>query len=195
MNYTITKEQVLELSETSYSAKQYLKELFPDAFKTELQVGKWYNSDYGLLFQFNGKYSRSGDSESFGFTKSGIWKENIGVALDGADTYREATEEEVSAALIAEAKKRGFKIGVTILRGEWYAGFSAPKTKIEKDYYPKNGFEFCGNTLSLKGYTLFYSGKWAEIIPEEKKVITKDKALKILAKKYKTTPENITISE
>ena len=36
-------------------------------------------------------------------------------------------------------------------------------------------------------------GQWAEILHEEKKVITLDKAIKILAKKYNVNPEQIEI--
>lgn len=33
-------------------------------------------------------------------------------------------------------------------------------------------------------FTIFKDGKWAEILPQETKVITMDKACKILSKKY-----------
>ena len=43
------------------------------------------------------------------------------------------------------------------------------------------------------GFRIFANGKWAEIITEEKTVITMEKALKIIAKKMKVSPENIEI--
>ena len=92
-----------------------------------------------------------------------------------------------------EAKKRGFKQGITILRGDWYSGFFAPKVTIEKEQYPTSGFEFHNDTLFLDGYIIFYSGNWAEIIPQEKTVVPMAKALKIIAKKMKVSPENIEI--
>ena len=106
---------------------------------------------------------------------------------------RLATDEEVSAALINEAKKRGFKNGVTILRGDWYSGFSAPKVTIETEQHLTSGFEFRNDTLFLDGYIIFYSGNWAEIIPQEKTIVPMEKALKIIAKKMKVSPENIEI--
>ena len=194
-NYKITKEQILAIEKVGGAdVSLYLKETFPEVFKTELEVGKWYKmkGNTHFLCNFNGNIGNNGNS--YGFNLIGEWMDNS-MYFHNSDTYIEATPEEVSAALINEAKKRGFKNGVTILRGDWYSGFSAPKVTIEKEeeQHRTSGFEFRNDTLFLDGYIIFYSGNWAEIIPQEKTVVPMAKALKIIAKKMKVSPENIEI--
>jgi len=53
--YEITEEQIKELAkinaetETQKAIEKALKEWYPQAFETKLEVGKWYKSDYPLL--------------------------------------------------------------------------------------------------------------------------------------------------
>jgi hypothetical protein len=192
MKYEITKYQIEKLADEDSIVKDCLKEWFPDAFKAELEVGKWYKmkGDIHFLCNFNGNIGNNGNS--YGFNLTGKWMDNS-MCFHNSDTYVEATPEEVESALINEAKKRGFKNGVTILRGDWYFGFSAPKVTIEKEQYPTSGFEFRNDTLLLDGYIIFYSGNWAEILTQENTVVPMEKALKIIAKKMKVSPENIEI--
>lgn len=192
-NYKITKEQILETIRTCTDVtERYFKEIIPEAFKTKLDTGKWYKSstdiEFLVYYQSNGFYN-------YGFWEDQPYRDNLFFGDCWYNMSRLATDEEVSAVLINEAKKRGFKNGVTILRGDWYSGFSAPKVTIEKEEeeHPTSGFEFRNDTLFLDGYIIFYSGNWAEIIPQEKTVVPMAKALKIIAKKMKVSPENIEI--
>ena len=128
-------------------------------------------------------------------TKNDIHEINLPILNALKDIGSEKYNEYKEKFLIAEAKNRGFKNGVTILRGDWYSGFSAPKVTIEKEeeQHPTSGFEFRNDTLFLGGYTIFYKGNWAQILPQEKTVVPMEKALKIIAKKMKVSPENIEI--
>jgi len=113
--YTITKEQIINLNKygnlfTSNSPK----DMFPDAFKTELEVGKWYKTPYcgGALFCVtdldnikNGHISGYGTEVSYGWQglKKDYWYLDKG--------YTEATQEEVKEALISELIRLGVKKG------------------------------------------------------------------------------------
>lgn len=192
-NYKITKEQILAIEKVGGAdVSLYLKETFPEVFKTELEEGKWYKmkGDTHFLCNFNGNIGNNGNS--YGFNLKGEWMDNS-MCFQNSDTYVEATPEEVEVALINEAKKRGFINGVTILRGDWYSGFTTPKATIKRGYYSTNGFEFSNDTLFLYGYVLFKKGNWTEILPKEKTVVPMEKALKIIAKKMKVSPEDIEI--
>ena len=191
MKYEITKEQILETIRTGTDVtERYFKEIIPEAFKTKLDTGKWYKSssdiEFLVCYQSNG-------CDNYGFWKDQPYKDNLVFGDCWYNMSRLATDEEVSAALINEAKKRGFIDGVTILRGDWYSGFTTPKATIKRGYYSTNGFEFRNDTLFLDGYVLFKKGNWAEILPQEKTVVPIAKALKIIAKKMKVSPENIEI--
>lgn len=162
----ITKEQVLELR--SSSNNELLKKWFPEAFG--LEVGKWYQYDkMDILFNFQGKYSVRNDSGAYGFNSLGEWHENLGVDLD--DPLREATHDEVSNALIREAKKRGYK------DGNYYC-LSNSKTyyNISDKFTFEEGKLFHG--IGLRNI-VFADGEWAEII----ETITKEEAEKLLNKK------------
>ena len=85
-----------------------------------------------------------------------------------------------------EAKKRGYKDGVTIT---W-------KNK-PKLIYTLGDDEFdyliSKNVLVFGKYGIFDGEQWAQILPQEKTIVPMKKALKIIAKKMKVSPENIEI--
>jgi len=186
MKFDITKEQLLNIEKFGGAdVSLYLKEHFAEAFKTGLVVGKWYviNNDPTYLLNYHGE---SEIDIHYGFM--GNWD------LWFFDEYhknmcREATPEEVESALINEAKKRGFKKGYKSFPHNIYA------YKItDSDFY----FDSNNNQLFVRQKNdtfakIFDNGKWAEILPQEKTVVPMEKALKIIAKKMKTTPENIEI--
>lgn len=160
--YEITKEQILEL-ENGFTLPK-LKQWFPEAFKNELKVGKWYkeNKENNFMFCFQGIYSRYESSKAYGFTLSGKWYENLGV--DKESTYFEATEQEVKTALENEAVKRGFKKGVTF-------------KSLDNKHCTLEGtsFLFKKNTLyATDGFKdiIFKNGVWATII--KPKQLTKE---------------------
>ena len=192
-NYTITKHQIKKLADEDSIVKDCLKNWFPDVFKTELTIGKWYkhSEEAGLFY-----LTEITDSacHGYGFRKSGIWfstSKNDRSAYCAVNNFHfkylvEATPEEIEASLISEAKKRGYKEGVTIT---W-------KNK-PKLIYTLGDDEFdyliSKNVLVFGKYGIFDGEQWAQILPQEKTVVPMEKALKIIAKKMKVSPENIEI--
>ena len=109
-NYTITKEQFLKLANKAEQGctsviESDLKNWFPEVFKTELEVGKWYKmkSDIHFLCNFNGNIGNNGNS--YGFNLNGEWMDNS-MCFHNSDTYVEATPEEVESALINYLEKQ-----------------------------------------------------------------------------------------
>lgn len=198
-NYTITKEQILELHESnSPETRIQIAKMFPDAFKKELEVGKWYKRlhNSALFYVTEILNIDSNHCKVFGFDYLGNWmSEN---AKTFPDNDFEATSKQVETALINQAKKRGFIDGakfksfekgnpIRTINENGYCGFSSDSnvlvigtSKTEWDNYQSNP-------------VIFEKGKWAQIIPQEKQVIPMEKALKIIAKKLKTSPDNIEI--
>lgn len=134
----------------------------PGQTPKELEVGKWYKYNEWLLC-----YTRLSEYNilmAYGFDDKGNWREegNFG---NTPSLWIEATKEEVEAALISEAKRRGFKEGVKIDRSMFPTIINEPVTlfnvKTIYRYFPEE------NTLDYSGYTIFTNGKWAEIIQEK----------------------------
>ena len=136
--------------------QQLKKELETPTF----EVGKWYNSDGdSLLFitEFNANGEKTFKGYGFHFSK---WSFEQWWNYDNFLTP--ATDKEVEAALIKEAKKRGFKDGVKIkpVSGDINILFD---NKFE---YLKKWHEY-KNALFIDNYLVFSNGKWAEIIKDE----------------------------
>ena len=165
--YELTQEQVEELSKTNHG-KRNLKKWFPEAFENKLEVGKWYKSKYNktkILF-FTKKETCSSDT-GYGFNYLGIYKEkNFNLLGRATYEFELATEEEVVKALINEAIKRGFKnveeLSLKIVSGEMFKKGSFVTANNKFTYISVE------NRLYLDGVEIFYNGKWAEIIKEEK---------------------------
>lgn len=158
--YELTQEQINQLAEKKH-AKELLKEFIPEAFENELEVGKWYISERYLVY-YLGNYKCNCIDLS-----NGEWIENVYHSLSShLKNYRLATEEEVKETLINEAIKRGFKnvgeLSLKIVRGAMF--------KKGSFVTANNKFRYISveNRLNLDGVEIFYNGKWAEIIKEEK---------------------------
>lgn len=188
MKYEITKEQILETIRTGTDVtKRYFKEIIPEAFKTELEVGKWYVYGRSLL-NYQGLNNKD-LIQAYGFLEDKSWMETSNCGNDFKE-WKESTPEEVKVALKAETIKRYGK--------DW----ENTKIKAHADGQPwiasglNKGCFSCILTLNKvcsKHGVLYSHGKWAKILPQEKTVIPMDKALKIIAKKMKVSPENIEI--
>lgn len=186
-NYTITKKQILELHESnSYETRIQIAKMFPEAFKTELVIGKWYiascykTNEYLILAT-----EIIGNNEVKSNCWFTPWKSFTNTMGLFDKTERLATPEEVKSALINEAKKRGF------IEGAKHNITNGSKTINATD----NRFAFLEreNKLLFNNWSIFEQGIWAEILPQEKTVVPMEKALKIIAKKMKVSPENIEI--
>ena len=162
--YELTQEQINQLAEKKY-AKELLQEFLPEAFENKLEVGKVYKypSLGGGKFMF--KFNEFGIN-NYGFNIIGEWSDNLGVWKNKVNLYEEATKEEWLEALKEEAIKRGFKnvgeLSLKLVSGAMFKKGSFVTTN--------NNFRYISveNMLYLDGVEIFYNGKWAEIIKEEK---------------------------
>tara|TARA_R110000772_G_scaffold135231_1_gene243884 strand:- start:181 stop:714 length:534 start_codon:yes stop_codon:yes gene_type:complete len=132
---------------------------FPKLFKRDvLEVGKWYKSNK-CLFNYQLEY------DIYGFFK-GEWSSvDERWAWDNTPC-RLATPEEVKAALINEAKRRGFKKGVGYISA----------ASIQGEGVCSDTFIFLNCSDGQYLYTsgsfayVYYNGKWAEIITQAKEM-------------------------
>ena len=136
--------------------------------ETTIKVGNWYKGSYNdnrnIIF-----YAREIDEDEdiigYGFVENG-WSYNaIFSNLDSETmkTIKPATNEEVEAALIKEAKKRGFKEGVKFKGLSEGLGDVVAITTVKYDINNKS--------LYSNGEWIFKDGQWSEIIEEPKVVI------------------------
>ena len=182
MNVTTTEEFVREAHGAACSTwKTKFENEFPDLFKLKLEVGRWYKNVNKALANYQG------GKNGYGFSIEGEWMDKENWSFNYPKNWIPATSEEVESALIAEAKKRGYKpnnfkcISIPNLSG-----------KLDSDrIYFEHGKLWMGSEYNSN--CIFQRGQWAEIIPQNK-VITLDEAKKILAKKYGTTPDKIEIN-
>jgi hypothetical protein len=154
MNYTKEQaEQVLKdynqfhRQSGLWCDKDFINHKFPS-----LEVGKWYWVDNGLANEL--LICQQRNNPAFGFTSGGDFCDDMG-NICVAQPYRLATDKEVEEALIAEAKRRGFKEGVKY------------KDINDKCIYPcQEEFELIDGKLmcTVGGGWIFLNGEWAEIL-------------------------------
>lgn len=144
-----------------------------DNFKEEpkIEIGKWYtdnDSDSDFLMcvtKINGdEYFGYGFTGCSGYRNS---DDNNSWGSISYDIKREATDKEVEEALIKEAKKRGFKKGVTVNQKTAYNGEGGSYEIGAQRYL----YSPIAQNFSISGVGIFNNGKWAEIIEDEKPTI------------------------
>lgn len=184
----ITKKQIITLYGTDHGdTKLKLKEWFPEAFETVLEVGKWYSyrayNDFrndGICFVTEKPVLNK--KLGFGINGRKEWKGEF-IYLEGY-VFREATESEVFEDLKNEAVKR-YKSGnfVNCLRNgnlSLQCELILEKFSI---YFQNNQLWVNYNDKESKCpetmVCVFDGGKWAEIIP----TITKEEAELLIGKK------------
>jgi hypothetical protein len=110
-NYEITEEQIREIETwgNSKDAQKVREEWFPEVFKKELEVGKWYNSTYindkGVKSLFLAYIIDLKKELNYGFDFKGEYKTNMFFTND-SNSLKPATDSEVLEALTNEFKKR-----------------------------------------------------------------------------------------
>ena len=152
MKFKITKEQILELAKSSCS-EQPLKQWFPKAFETKLEVGKWYIE--GGIKEQRFLFVKEIEEDiyiGYGIEGFGDWFDND---YYWAANFVPATNSEVEAALINEARRRGFKSNIYI-EADWNGWC---KVNEEQPYLDSNNHLWMGRSR------IFVNGKWATIIP------------------------------
>lgn len=175
IRYEITKEQINEYIEQHPccgATKQTLQDLFPDAFKTVLEVGKWYV--YPKCPEFITFIKE--DFNRYGVGTQGAWFDNSD-RIYNSDGYKEATDFEIAQALKKEACKR-YKDGDFVHSFVHNKTLKVNNSRSEFDYisrYNKIHFGSDGSDCVV----VFENGKWAEII----QTITKSEAEKQLGMK------------
>jgi hypothetical protein len=134
--------------------------------KAEPEIGKWYKlpelKKLAHITKIEGHRVYY-----YGFC--GNWISDDWFNIYHINNAIEATHKEVEEALISEAKKRGFKNGVTIKR-DWLTIGYDPIATINTSTYtdPEFNYHNKGDCLEHHGFILYENGKWAEIIPDKK---------------------------
>jgi hypothetical protein len=148
------EKQIKKIKLSIVALENAIKVLEED--KPEFEVGKWYKHGKHSLFCFV-KENMLGFN-GYGFNPDG-WCDDNTWARNWEITP--ATNEEVEAALIKEAKKRGFKEGV--------------EAKGLNHFKMINGYDFHWfidyNVLHFQNQLIYKEGQWASIIEEPKVVI------------------------
>lgn len=138
------------------------KEDFTEKYLTPepvIEVGKWYkhkDGSYPNWLVFNG----GEDSLTYGFTAAGDWDTDFKVWYI-KEWGVEATREEVEKRLIEEAKIRGYREGIDV---------DSAQTGKKYTINGKVRFLFDRNVLCFDNVTIFFEGKWADIIDEKAEI-------------------------
>jgi len=172
--YQLTAKEVVH----AYENPEYLKDQFKECFETELEVGKWYKSDEKL---FKSIICITKIQQCDGYRKVyyyGIvneeFRSNYFANEDIENNLQPGTEYEIKSALVKEAIKRGFKLGVEVIAPKGTEGFIIDGFKHE--------FIINSNQLYFHNMIVFDNGIWAQLktytIPEaESKFNIKIKAV------------------
>jgi len=128
----------------------------------QLEVGRWYkhDTDSSLVF-IKGRGVRDSHYIRYGFDRIGQWYNEYIASLDDRISI-EATDQEVETALIAEAKKRGFKEGV-----RFESAWSHSTNNCFYDGLMYISSANCLASSSAKNNCVFANGQWATIIEDE----------------------------
>ena len=172
---TIIKTKTMKLEVTEETIKSYhndacqsfktrIEKDFPSLFEVELEVGKWYRSTKSnkviYFLKEIGTDIPVGSLMAYGINYKGEWMDlkRFGDATEKNQVP--ATDEEVSTALIAEAKRRGYKNG----NHKCLSAFSTRKSTKSK-YFFLDGNLWIGEKVNCN--LIFRDGVWAEIVKEE----------------------------
>ena len=162
MKIEVTEETIKSYhNDACQSLKTRIEKDFPALFEPTLEVGKWYKySDIEnwkiCLTEVNGK-----DIRAYGFSRVSNFMETWTCGLrHELDELIPCTDEEVSTALIAEAKRRGFKSG----NHKCLTIFTCHK-QVKQDFFFLDGNLWIGEKVNCN--LIFRDGVWAEIVKEE----------------------------
>jgi uncharacterized protein YbaR (Trm112 family) len=180
--FEITKEQILQLHQNTIHENEQLviadlKNWFPEVFKKELEVGKWYKdkgSRYNGLICVKKYNGENNGITAYGFSWVNGSFDNHSrwcASKESKDDLIEATPQEVESALICEAKKRWYEIGVYVkcLYDESKLVLSGKKLQSHSESYYVDSFYQLWMNISLgRNVLIFSDGIWAQIIQPEK---------------------------
>lgn len=128
--------------------------------KPKFEVNRWYHSDNDSLLYIT-KFSENKMFEGYGFYFNN-WESKQWWAYD--HFIRPATLEEVYAALVKEAEKRGFKEGVRVVTCLGNSG----KLDCSKPFYNINDNKLrWADSEDAMNNIVFDNGQWATIIKDD----------------------------
>ena len=147
--YTITEEQIKSIAEGG--GKKKIKEMFPEVFNPKLEDQTWYIYPDGSI-QFNEK-----DGYGYGINAGKDWVEEARwIRNENNSVFKKATNAEVLASLISEAKRRGFVNG---------AKYISPNGLFKRTVIYPLALTDDGKDLKCANQEMLtLDGKWAEII-------------------------------
>jgi hypothetical protein len=166
-----TKEQAQEVlkdwfyyKEQRPTTKNTYEKFIEDKFPS-LQVGKWYKDGVnGVELLIFITEIRCDEIMAYGFGNSGYWCDNSNWYYNNMykahQELTEATEEEVEAALIKEAERRGFRYGVE------YNDINDGYRYLCKEEFELNP-TFTKLMCTVGGGWIFKEGKWATPIVQD----------------------------
>jgi hypothetical protein len=160
MNYTITEEQIKEIA----LGNDKIKEMFPEVF--EIKNNTWYIYPNGAI-QYNEKDGVGYGIHTLGYIIDAQWLTN-----ECNGEYREATDEEVEAALIKEAERRYGYNWKNVKIKEHADGEKWGCMGINNGGF--NSYVYFGPDYSIlysRNGVLFNNGVWAEILEEPKEIV------------------------
>jgi hypothetical protein len=121
--------------------KELALQTYPE-LKPKYEVGKWYKGENGILF----RCQKQGEPVGYGF---GIYRFDFNTTWF-AESFTEATHEEVEQRFKEEAKKRGY--------------YDKPFVCLHRSNKPVEAY--CGDSFWTTKGCVFDNGKWAEFAKE-----------------------------
>jgi hypothetical protein len=172
--------------------KERIEKEVPELFeKPELKVGEWYSykSQKCVKFLFNHqkKYGSYGFSDNE-WNGVKMWNTNLNT-WPFPNNVRKATNQEVEAALIKEAKKRGYMEAFSI-KDLSYGGSGIIEVGCEKTFKPYPSNDLWLNNAN-ENVCIFRDGKWASIIPDKEKNASLKASVKALEEQLKELKRQI----
>jgi len=171
--FEITKEQIWDIDNFGYSK---VREWFPEVFKKELVVGKWYKWIDGsttVKIRITEIDSENFIIKAYGFTNDvyvseGVFYRNPVNFRDAISNFNEMDSQEVESALIGEAKKRYENKVINPLNEHIMTKYNGSGVKLNFEKHSFDNYNRlwidCGNWNAI----VFEDGIWAEIIHPKK---------------------------
>jgi len=170
--YKITKETIV---------KYQMKDEFPECFKKELIVGRWYKwneEGFDIKLRITEVDKDNKTISGYGFRndeyiENGIWYKGQRNFNDACSELNEMTPKEVEGALSGEAKKRGFVEGIFVnclYDKVPYKLSGNPTCYKNKVYHVDSYYQIWMSVNSGKNAMIYNEGIWSQILPNKKKM-------------------------
>ena len=144
---------LLQLADNNSFSEEIIRKECPKLFESEIKIGDWISSKINKKVAI--KITDIKDTELFGYgiNYKGEWIDEKVVGELTSDLFV-LKPQEVENALINEAKKRGFKVGVE---------FITPINEFLSTCNEIFTFDYDRNSLFNNSMAVFCDGKWSKI--------------------------------